>query len=465
MYTPVTEQTTAQLSLVESQIRRKLAFALKKTESYKSHGNIDAIIALFDPQPTYIMVQTLYFAGRQYEEIQEIEDEISNGTGRTEAQFAVLAEYMKDYSYVCNEEPFIDLYTDFLTSVNDLIYSEFPLAEEPEDSHDIIGQLMGIQLDYARKCVERFDTWRDTDWSIFANQTYDSRWKPKSDNETTKYSVDTTAFAKELQRLRDYLVSVEARIAVTKYILSGTIGSYAIDLIPDISFPLFVSVLPAAFVEMNYQSFWSYMNYDDHDHIALGLEDAKTYDETDLQHLDELFLQSLNTRTMHKHNTRQLRRATLKKDEYYADQDTPSTPKASHPRPPFDHGTSGNQGQRKKKTKKQPPPPKGPDSSGGQSSQGQQQPAIPDDDDYSPDWMLVKQVKYQIQDIKDTTPFPDYFDHMTHFNTHDERPVSVLSSKVTNRDLKVFKGNSLLDGYYIVTFTRKSRKPIFNPVI
>jgi len=74
-------------------------------------------------------------------------------------------------------------------------------------------------------------------------------------------------------------------------------------------------------------------------------------------------------------------------------------------------------------------------------------------------------VKYQIIDIKATNPFPDYFDHMTHFSITDEIPRSVPIAQVTNRDIKVFKGTSLLDGYYILTFTRMSRKPIFNPVI
>jgi len=74
-------------------------------------------------------------------------------------------------------------------------------------------------------------------------------------------------------------------------------------------------------------------------------------------------------------------------------------------------------------------------------------------------------VKYQIINIKATTPFPDFFDHMTHFNVTDETPQPVPIASVTNRDIKVFKGTSLLDGYYILTFTRMSRKPIFNPVI
>lgn len=90
---------------------------------------------------------------------------------------------------------------------------------------------------------------------------------------------------------------------------------------------------------------------------------------------------------------------------------------------------------------------------------------ILNDTDYIPDYALVYKARHEITLLQALDSFPKHLYHINRFNVETEEPILVLHNQVRDEDLKVNKGKRPYDGYLIITFTKMSRKPIFNPVI
>lgn len=104
-----------------------------------------------------------------------------------------------------------------------------------------------------------------------------------------------------------------------------------------------------------------------------------------------------------------------------------------------------------------PPPPSGP-------PPPPPPPAIPDDTDYTPDALLARKTKDITLYMQRLTNMDMEKDHMTRFSVTNESPVPMQRMQIRRGDIPVFAGQNTFSQKYIVTFTRKSRKPVFNPV-
>lgn len=81
------------------------------------------------------------------------------------------------------------------------------------------------------------------------------------------------------------------------------------------------------------------------------------------------------------------------------------------------------------------------------------------------DEFLIFRIRHELDIIKEMNQIPEHFLHVIRFNTDVEKPVLVFKRDVKETDLRVFRGETELHGFMIVTFTVATRNPIFNPVI
>lgn len=89
---------------------------------------------------------------------------------------------------------------------------------------------------------------------------------------------------------------------------------------------------------------------------------------------------------------------------------------------------------------------------------------VPDDSTYVPDACLSRKVRHLTSYFQDFDIPTSNHDHMTRFDTIMEHAIPLSRFQVQRTDSRTFSGPSILSRMYVVTYTRKSRKPIFNPV-
>lgn len=88
----------------------------------------------------------------------------------------------------------------------------------------------------------------------------------------------------------------------------------------------------------------------------------------------------------------------------------------------------------------------------------------PDDTSYAPNPYLSFKVRRQIERYQSGLDTAPQRDHMTRFETTTESERSIPRSAVRLDDITVTAGRTAIDQRYVVTFTRRNKKPIFNPV-
>lgn len=103
-----------------------------------------------------------------------------------------------------------------------------------------------------------------------------------------------------------------------------------------------------------------------------------------------------------------------------------------------------------------PPPPFGP-------PPPTSQPAIPDDSGYTPDINLARRIRPRTLQVQAQATTDLSHDHMTRFSSTSEGAISIANTSIRPGDIKLM-GKTIFDQAYIVTYTRMSRKPIFNPI-
>jgi len=90
--------------------------------------------------------------------------------------------------------------------------------------------------------------------------------------------------------------------------------------------------------------------------------------------------------------------------------------------------------------------------------------ATPDDTTYIPDAVLARKNKDITRYMQALTTMDMTKDHMTRFSTNNEVPHPIQRMHLQRGDIRTFAGQGTLGQMYLVTFTRRNRKPIFNPV-
>lgn len=137
-------------------------------------------------------------------------------------------------------------------------------------------------------------------------------------------------------------------------------------------------------------------------------------------------------------------------------------------RTPLDENfTKSSSNKREKNRKKKDEPEPEPEHHQQQHQTPPPNPTIPDDTTYIPNPGWTRREKGIISLIQSLPTMDMRRDHMTRFKVNNEQPTSISRWEVSPRDhgdIDVFFGPTKFSQHYLITFTRKSRKPIFNPI-
>jgi uncharacterized protein (UPF0297 family) len=105
------------------------------------------------------------------------------------------------------------------------------------------------------------------------------------------------------------------------------------------------------------------------------------------------------------------------------------------------------------------------DEDGGTTSTGAGGDEGPDDSSYIPNPLLAMKIRPQIERVQNGQDTFEFRDHMKRFDASNESAVSLSRSMVRPYDMTVTAGRTSVDQRYVVTFTRRHKKPIFNPIM
>jgi len=148
-------------------------------------------------------------------------------------------------------------------------------------------------------------------------------------------------------------------------------------------------------------------------------------------------------------------------DEFYENKDgLPHTPKGrgkdkkDKPTPTHDtrHGDSSAGSPSPPSGRRTPPPTK------------RHSPVTPDDDDYSPDSLLAMKARTMTEKVNAQAKTDLSHDHMTRFNVNVEVASSIAKTQLRPDDYRIQVKDRNGTRLFLVTYTRKSRKPIFSPI-
>jgi len=407
---------------------------------------------------TQYLVQYLYYTGKQYEDIDSIMDDINDNPSSAE-KYRRLAQT----HYLCTTylSAAVDIprYSTMLRKVNDTL-ATFGMIEKTEERiHDAIGEILSALVDYAVDMVNFFESFTDQDWNdtIYPSISLTFYIFTKSDP-SDRGRIDITEISTELERLWELLEKEETYPELFKFICTPTLGSSGTAYFKDILSPLIVNVLPYDYVEKNFETLlrtrFPPIDGQDPDDIW----DQMTYiDDEELQKLELLAQSSLRTKSFTGHQDELLKRAFHKKtqpqgndpaNQFGMSSGTSSRP-SGHRKGPPKRGDPHADQQRKKQRPSSP------------------HPTIPDDTSYTPSGMLSARARDMITEYQSMDPPDMAHDHMTRFNTTAES-----ASTVSRSDLRygphadwTFTTKDRFGTYrYLVTFTRKSKKPIFSQI-
>lgn len=98
------------------------------------------------------------------------------------------------------------------------------------------------------------------------------------------------------------------------------------------------------------------------------------------------------------------------------------------------------------------------------NSSQQQQPPIPDDDNYVPDGIMSAEARDYTKAIRANPDLDLKHDHMSRFGTTTEGPGPISEATLQKGDWTILIRDRYGNRRYLVTYTRKSKKPIFSQI-
>jgi hypothetical protein len=297
---------------------------------------------------------------------------------------------------------------------------------------------------------------------------YDTKIKNKQDHSSVKPALISNAWnAQTLNKLMDdtnlpsYAISAltnaialledaELPDEFVKFLLNPTLGSAGVWTIGETKSPLYVTVFPVTYLLSKADRHWN---------ARARKMNPDPGQPSQYHEFEQL-----------KHDTHMLN-SFRSGDHERISKDRISRPREGEPAPGHE-GFSFSSQPSGSNTPRRPPPtgrqsPNHPHMPQQQQQQQQQASTIPDDTNYEPDSLLnSKAINYT--DLVRSKPATELFhDHMERFNITNETPTHVSRSAVRTMESgdADFTIQTRIRGVrtnYVVTYTRMSRKPIFN---
>jgi len=351
--------------------------------------------------------------------------------------------------------PPITAHTHLLDEVYTTI-SEAITSGDPPD--EVIDTLRSDLTTYGDQVIDWAEFYKQYSASeITAKMLEDqSIWRYKDHNGTTIYN-DTfdklRPHAEALRKLAFLLHDKRVSEQVVRFILNPAPGSSVIGHDVATGMPYFFNILPEEYAH-DFTITVMDLRYPD----GPGSDDEEIDDEVQ-EELEREFQTQLNKDFLDHTVTKPKLRPFAVPGTTSDPNSTRKKQKKKEKKPATGGGGKGKGPDPESKPDTSPPP--GGSSSGGSGSKGNDD--VPDDSDYTPDSSLAgKAIEYtkrvRAQDLTDLK-----HDHMTRFNIKTENPQYLRVYQVKPGDFRVTTSDWTTGQKYIVTYTRKSRKPIFNP--
>jgi len=454
LFSSISKRFSTAAQKTEFQIRNRLLLAQKKTPAYKDK-TLPELQQFFDSTSTPHLIMGTYVNAEQYESIDDIQDELISGTGRTNQQMTTEAVHNFRYASTIITRPIYEEYVKLLIDVNKTLGSYSIIESSPERIHDAIGELLSCLLDYTQACVDQYDQYRSMDERTMERNLSQYLIDLSDRNVWTRtYPFNVQTLKSQFDRLISLLKNEDTYPEIVKFILNREIGSFGTAFIPDLQSPILLPILPLSVSDETIQDVWN-------DRFATDLMfgnlegTAQAIDDAETVKLSESIAQKLSTSTFPSHRDHMIKRSFHKK----SDPDTKDDEEAAGigmsfaPSPAAQPKGKKSQRNRRRRGDESPRPP---------PAQESQQAS--DDDGYTPDPIMANKAKVFTDAIRAETTINDQHDHMKRFGTTSESPALVSRTTMRQGDWTIQMNDRYGRRLYVVTYTRKSKKPIFSQV-
>jgi hypothetical protein len=440
--------------------------ALRKLNASSGYSNMtyDALRNHFRNQSTPSLIILEYNGSDHYKKQESYLDAIADGDIQEQRALDKRASISYAFSTYVLTQPPIDLFPRYADMLSDLIEHSRDESHANVQIEDDLRQIIQIHTEYANSIIDMFETWNFATSDDYGSIMIPLLWRPdevhngQTDDTPQESRYDFTELDNSLERLIENLKNPATDAKFVQFLLSPTLGSHDISLMPKTCHPLFVKILPPHISKTRGIEILT-AAYEDTEPNSVVF--AKREEDKTLQFLESLAQKAIQSSDPDAIRDGQLRWSLgLDQEDRGKGENSPSA---------FHNAFGEPSGSSKKKGKK---PHKGDDpnssdqKSGGSKDQKRNPPhtTIPDDDDYEPDPMFQRLAR-DITDHVHSLPSTDLTnDHMIRFTTTSETPHSVSRDFLHDDDQRIVIRNRYGSSMYLITYTRKNRKPIFNPV-
>jgi hypothetical protein len=377
-----------------------------------------------------------------------IEDDIQNRFAR---QITIASSIMIN--------PPMELYTSLLGRINGILQDNIDQKMDAKQSFEAMTAEMS---QYSEDVLMLIHDYRNDDSKSLPSTDDGTLWAGQDDYNRDDLDPLTDMNKHNLQDqldiLKEHLSDDRLELPIARFILNPSIGSDHYSMTDDFHTPIFTSILPEKYAQT-------------HADYLLSTRDDQTAFEDDPDEVDSHQESIEFAFFSHYKDTQdfQLPKTTSHEEKAKEEEEKKKKEEEEKEKKKKEEQEEQSRQEREKKKKKEEEEEKKKkeeeDKKG--KKKDDKEDKIPDDEtDYQPGGSvsLAMRTKSITEMVQKRTPGDLSNDHMTRFGIDYERPVSMRRNEIKPGDIRINDGPSRIDPLYIVTYTRRHRKPIFNPV-
>lgn len=406
--------------------------------------------------PSTIMMDN-YCLTTQYMLSGNIIAEINSGTSRSVHDFRQIAQRASIYARSFSLYPPMDEYLVLITRINEILRnSQAHNRPTSRDSADI-GRLLLALFEYASEASQGYTDYQSYDNDAMANSVHEDGYDMSNQNPAYTALPKVAAINRQFEELANIIANPDTRPVLVKFIFSQSLGSSAIQYITDISLPLSANFFPAYTLRGLFERIWKRRFPGT---TTLQLEPIiQQIDDSILQELEDIHLQAQirNRYRMVRGTIFDFANSLIASEEPNIPEFTfESLAESIFDPAPLEYATPPQQSL--------PLVPEEPSTPARSTHSLPTPPDSPDDSAYNPDPLFDRLARDATEYVRALPDDDMTHDHMTRFSAADEYPRPISRDSLRDSDQRIVVRNRSGSFTHLVTFTRRSLKPIFNPV-
>lgn len=434
------------LRALEATTRKKLIAKLHLTGPYKTM-TLEQVRANLKTTTTQTIFIQEYYSSERYKMQEEVVDEITRDPS-LKAAFSKRSVNAMHFAISILFQPVISIYQIYAEKMITVIEDSIDNDHYGTDVEEDLRKLVAIHIDYANAHVDMFE-----EWNFATSDKLEEELKPLLWNTDVIHNgqTDSTPISErtdftEFDRIHSRLIEVIERSdpMIMQYMISPTFGSYGTALLPITLNPILVKILPQPLSISQGKSILE-ASFEEPLHQAI-LEVKRTPDRI-LQILESIAQKAIDSTEVDDIRDGILRWSTgLDQQDRGKGENSPSSFHSSFGEPTSPRPNRQQQSTGRRQT----------------NQQQQQQQQTPDDDNYQPDALLASLAAAHTRLVQANPAAFATQDHMTRFSTTSEAPSTLSRAQLKSSDYYIMKRDRYGNQMFLVTYTRKSKKPIFS---